>query len=130
MGLIKSAGAFASNIYKYATSYIETILPKIKLIGFINKRAGLFTRLGEAVYTGIKTDTFDLSSDNIKSVIDDIKESDIEISKTESVIADIRKRYKTDWEEYRNNINSHNTQENTTVDKNIDAEPEDFDKAK
>lgn len=83
-----------------AKGYIEVIRLKLRIIGFSNKRSGLFTRLGEAVYRqrGEREDI--TPGANTIKIIGDIENSEIEIVEAEKAINITKGKLTEEWQEF------------------------------
>lgn len=68
----------------------EIIRLKLRIIGFSNKRSGLFTRLGETCSALMKTGADIASDEDVKSIQADILISENEISAAEKDIIAVR----------------------------------------
>jgi len=90
-----SIGSIFSFCVKQLKVLVDIFLLKLRIIGFANKRNGLFAKLGETSYKSIRSGGFEIDNDQVRSFIKEIEEADGEISKAESEINRIKSAAQT-----------------------------------
>ncbi len=80
---------------------VDIFLLKLRIIGFANKRNGLFAKLGEVSYKLIKSGGLEIENDQVRSFIKEIEEADREILSAESEINKVKSAAQTHRAEYR-----------------------------
>ena len=92
---------FVSVIIKQAKGYIEIVRLKLRIIGFSNKRSGLFTRLGEMVYH-VRGEREDVTpgADTMR-IIGEIENAEREIVDAEEAINKCKVELEKEWSQYK-----------------------------
>jgi len=86
MGLAdKSRAAFDFGLSQ-VTGFMEILKLKLRIIGFADKRNGLFTKLGEIIYKASKNGGDPKADERSASCIEEIKKTELEISTAEDNI--------------------------------------------
>jgi len=86
MGLRSHFRAYFLFYLKQLSGYLEIVMLKIKIIGFANKRSGLFTRLGETAYKSAQRGSLDLGADELQGWVREIEQAESEMAKAEEAI--------------------------------------------
>ena len=100
MGLAdKARGALDFGISQ-ATRFMEILKLKLRIIGFADKRNGLFTRLGEITYKASKNGADPMADERSASCIEEIKRTELEISTAEDDINVCKSKSKLEREKF------------------------------
>lgn len=88
---------FFTVVTNQTKGYVSIFQLKIKIIGFSNKRSGLFARLGESVYrTRGEREDVSPGADTLK-IIHDIEHAEREIVEAEKEINELRQSLSMEW---------------------------------
>ena len=92
---------FVKVVTEQAKSYTEIVRLKLRIIGFSNKRSGLFTRLGEMVYRSRgERDEVTPGSDTLR-IIGEIENAEREIVDAEEAINKCKIKLEGEWNEHK-----------------------------
>lgn len=85
---------------RQVSAFLDIFLLKLRIIGFDNKRSGLYTRLGEAVFRSVNTGVPPLSGHVSNAIIEEIRESGAEINAAEEAIISRKTRARADYDNF------------------------------
>ncbi|MBI4827763.1 MAG: hypothetical protein HY804_02955 [Nitrospinae bacterium] len=85
---------------RQVSAFLDIFLLKLRIIGFDNKRSGLYTRLGEAVFRAVNTGAPPLSDHPSNAIIEEIRESGAEITAAEDAIISRKTRARADYDNF------------------------------
>ena len=92
---------FVKVVPKQAKGYVEIVRLKLRIIGFSNKRSGLFTKLGEIVYRSRgESENVTPGSDTIR-IIGEIENAEREIVDAEEAINTCKVELEKEWGQYK-----------------------------
>lgn len=86
MGLVDKARDAVDFGMSQVTGIVEILKLKLRIIGFADKRNGLFTRLGEMTYKMSKNGADPMADERSALCIEEIKKTELEISIAEDGI--------------------------------------------
>lgn len=86
MGYEEDLKRIANIVYRQATGYLEIIRLKLRIIGFCNKRNGLFGRLGETVYYTTLNGRLQTDDQDILRLVNEVSRAEKEIAEAEKAI--------------------------------------------
>jgi len=104
MDLIETLKELLNFVASQASDFIEIVRLKLRIIGFSNKRSGLFTRLGELTYNAIAQNRPVSEDEEIKRLMEEARLAGDEISAAEEAINNkkeeslgARENFRTKW---------------------------------
>ena len=100
MGFKGRVSLLAGLVTGQVSAFLDIFLLKLRIIGFDNKRSGLFTRLGEAVFRSVNTGAPPLSDHPSNAIIEEIRESGAEITAAEEAIISRKTRARADYDNF------------------------------
>ncbi|VAX19145.1 hypothetical protein MNBD_NITROSPINAE03-1799 [hydrothermal vent metagenome] len=89
MGLVDKARDAVGFGISQVTGFMKILKLKLRIIGFADKRNGLFMKLGEITYKASKNGADPIAQERSAAYIEEIKMTELEISSAEN---DINKR--------------------------------------
>ncbi|MGK7345625.1 MAG: hypothetical protein ACNS63_07435 [Candidatus Nitrospinota bacterium M3_3B_026] len=92
--------------WRQTSHFIEIMRLKLRIIGFSNKRNGLLTKLGEAVYRNIAEGKPAWEDEKVKRLVEETRSAGDEISKAEEAIDQRKAEARREREEYRQKLRS------------------------
>jgi len=93
-------------VYHQIYDFVEVVRLKLRIIGFSNKRSGLFTKLGEMTYKAIRGNRPIAEDPEIKRVVEEILLAEGEIADAEVSIEKRKEKALEDRERFRKKIHA------------------------
>lgn len=100
MGIVDRASGAVSFALSQSSGFMEILRLKLRIIGFADKRSGLFNRLGETVYKNFKNGAVSVDSGKAISCIQEIRQTANEITEAEQAINISKEKAKAEREEF------------------------------
>ena len=104
MGIMEKVRGLAVFGIGQFSSYIDILKDKLRIIGFANKRSGLYTKLGEMTYKSVKEGSLSHDGDGFGGLIEEIELTGSEITDAENAINDKKTKSKSTRDEYWVNV--------------------------
>lgn len=92
--------------WRQVSHFIEIMRLKLRIIGFSNKRSGLLTKLGEAVYKNIAEGKPAWEDEKVKKLVEETRFAGEEISRAEEAIDRRKTQARSERDEYRGRLGS------------------------